>query len=92
MNTPTPRTDAAEFLDRSDYHDPSAFDWFVRAEHARKLERELAAEREKVRTLRLACQRIVAQWDADHDANPIGAGGQMYSLASKALAATEDAP
>ena len=45
-----------------------------------------------MQALRLACERIVAQWDADHDANPIGAGGQMYSLASKALAETEDAP
>ena len=50
---------------------------------------QLAAEREKVRALRLACERIVNQWDADHDANPIGAGGRMYSLASKVLAATE---
>jgi hypothetical protein len=51
---------------------------------------QLAAERKKVRVLRLACERIVAQWDADHDANPIGAGGRMYSLASKVLTATED--
>jgi hypothetical protein len=127
MSTPTPRTDAAQFWDRSDYHDPSAFDWFVRAEHARTLERELAesrnaerlarvqlgnerekvkrlveinefvgsaqlkAEREKVLALRLACERIVEQWDKNHDANPIGAGGRMYSRASAALAATEDA-
>jgi hypothetical protein len=126
MSTPTPRTDAAQFWDRSDYHDPSAFDWFVRAEHARTLERELAesrnaerlarvqlgnerekvkrlveinefvgsaqlkAEREKVLALRLACERIVEQWDKNHDANPIGAGGRMYSWASAALAATED--
>jgi hypothetical protein len=52
---------------------------------------QLAAEREKVRALRLACERIVEQWDADHDTNPIGAGGRMYSLASKALGSTEDA-
>ena len=133
MSTPTPRTDAAQFWDRSDYHDPSAFDWFVRAEHARKLERELdesrnaerlarvqlgnerarladlisvnatgaarlahataqlAAEREKVQALRLACERIVAEWDDAHDTNPIGAGGLMYTLASKALGSTEDA-
>jgi hypothetical protein len=66
------------------------------------LESALNAEREKVKALRLACERIVAQWDADHDTNPIGAGGQMYSLASKVLAVyslaskvlaeTEDAP
>jgi hypothetical protein len=52
---------------------------------------QLKAEREKVRALRLACERIVNQWDADHDTNPIGAGGRMYSRASAALAATEDA-
>ena len=87
MSTPTPRTDAViwPYLTFDDTE-------LVPAEHARKLERELAAEREKVQALRLACERIVAQWDADHDANPIGAGGQMYSLASKVLAATEDAP
>jgi hypothetical protein len=52
---------------------------------------ELATEREKVRALRLACERIVSQWDADHDTNPIGAGGRMYTLASKVLGLTEDA-
>jgi hypothetical protein len=51
---------------------------------------QLATEREKVRTLRLACERIVAEWDSAYDANPIGAGGWMYSLASKALGSTED--
>jgi hypothetical protein len=51
MNTPTPRTDAAQFWDRSDYHDPSAFDWFVRAEHARTLERELNAEQSEAHKL-----------------------------------------
>lgn len=56
-----------------------------------QLRNELAAEREKVRALRLACERIVSQWDADHDTNPIGAGGRMYSLASKVLGSTEDA-
>ena len=139
MSTPTPRTDAAQFIQ----HDMTAV---VSADFARTLERELAherersrlllaamnerdngyiesrkrmsafeseltaksqavrnlaevisgqdkelaREREKVRVLRLACERIVAQWDADHDTNPIGAGGQMYSLASKVLAATEE--
>jgi hypothetical protein len=57
-----------------------------------KLDAELHAEREKVRVLRLACERIVWQWDKDHDANPISAGGRMYSWASKVLAATEDKP
>jgi hypothetical protein len=84
MRTPTPRTDAAQFIQ----HDMTAV---VSADFARKLERELAAEREKVRTLRLACERIAEQWDKNHDANPIGAGGRMYTLASAALSATEDA-
>ena len=52
---------------------------------------QLAAEREKVRTLRLACERIVEQWDKNHDAAPFHAGNVMYSRASAALAATEDA-
>jgi hypothetical protein len=106
MNTPTPRTDAAQFIQ----HDMTAV---VSADFARTLERELAellavnatgaarlahaavqlaAEREKVRALRLACERIVAEWDDAHDTNPIGAGGLMYTRASFALAATEDAP
>jgi hypothetical protein len=52
---------------------------------------QLAAEREKVRVLRLACERIVEQWDKNHDAAPFHAGNVMYSRASAALAATEDA-
>ena len=64
---------------------------FVHAVFARTLERELAAEREKVRALRLACERIVEQWDKNHDAAPFHAGNVMYSRASAALAATEDA-
>jgi len=53
---------------------------------------QLAAEREKVQALRLACERIVEQWDKNHDAAPFHAGNVMYSRASAALAATEDAP
>jgi len=84
MSTPTPRTNRAWNTLGDDNAE-------VAWSFARTLERELATEREKVRVLRLSCKRIVAQWDADHDTNPIGAGGRMYSLASKALAATEDA-
>jgi hypothetical protein len=51
---------------------------------------QLKAEREKVLALRLACERIVAQWDKNHDAAPFHAGNVMYSRASAALAATED--
>jgi hypothetical protein len=93
MSTPTPRTDAVVVFpscnDSSDTSHPQGT--HVDADFVRELERELAAEREKVRALRLACERIVAQWDKDHDANPISAGGRMYSWASKVLAATEDA-
>ena len=52
---------------------------------------QLKAEREKVAALRLACERIVEQWDKNHDAAPFHAGNVMYSRASAALAATEDA-
>ena len=84
MSTPTPRTDAAQFIQ----HDMTAV---VSTDFARTLERELAAEREKVRILRLACERIVEQWDKNHDAAPFHAGNVMYSRASAALATTEDA-
>ncbi len=102
----TPRTDAAQFWDRSDYHDPSAFDWFVRAEHARTLERELhesrnaerlarvqlGNEREKVRVLRAELTNIAA-------ANPAHWGDEMdqfvpwaQNRARHTLIATEGAP
>jgi hypothetical protein len=55
------------------------------------LESALNAERDKVGALRLACERIVEQWDKNHDAAPFHAGNVMYSRASAALAATEDA-
>ena len=44
MSGPTPRTYAVRFKDRSDLHDPSAFDYFVRADFACELERELAEQ------------------------------------------------
>ena len=51
---------------------------------------QLATEREKVRTLRLACDQICEEWGINHDANPIGAGQRMSTRAGKALEATED--
>ena len=66
MSTPTPRTDAVQFKDRSDYHDPSAVDWFVRAEHARTLERELAAERGKVKALERENTALKRQIEIDY--------------------------
>jgi hypothetical protein len=96
MSTPRTDAEAGTLIDA---------DEVVPADFARTLERELhesrnaerlarvqlGNEREKAQAIRLACERIVAQWDKDHDANPIGAGGRMYTLASKALTATEDA-
>ena len=52
---------------------------------------QLAAEREKVQALRLACELIVEQWDKNHDSAPFHAGNVMYCWASAALATTEDA-
>ena len=46
-------------------------------------------EREKVRTLREACESIEEQWDKNHSANPFHAGNVMQSHAMRALAATE---
>jgi hypothetical protein len=93
LNTPTPQTDDADWLTGR-----------VTCDFARTLERELhesrnaerlarvqlGNEREKVATLRLACEHIVEQWDKNHDAAPFHAGNVMYSRASAALAATED--
>jgi len=59
---------------------------------AERAEAELAREREKVQALRLACERIVEQWDKNHDAAPFHASSVMYSWASTALATTEDTP
>ena len=53
---------------------------------------QLKVERAKSRALRLACESICEEWGENHDANPIGAGGRMYTAASAALTATEDAP
>ena len=58
---------------------------------AERAEAELTAEREKVRTLRDACDQICDEWGRNHDANPIGAGQRMSTRAGKALEATEDA-
>ena len=86
MSTPTPRTDAAVKLTFAAGRNT------VCPNFARELEREIAAEREKVRTLRDACDQICDEWGINHDANPIGAGQRMSTRAGKALEATEDAP
>jgi len=53
------------------------------------LELELAAEREKVRLLTNACESICDEWGRNHDANPIGAGQKMSTMAGKALEKAE---
>jgi hypothetical protein len=97
MSTPRTDAEAGTLIDA---------DEVVPADFARTLERELhesrnaerlarvqlGNEREKAQAIRLACERIVWQWDKDHDANPISAGVWMYWWASKVLAATEDKP
>lgn len=91
MSTPTPRTDAAW---ASSFNHPifsSAHTARTMRDECAELERELAAEREKVRVLREACERIEEQWDKNHSANPFHAGNVMQSHAMRALAATEDA-
>ena len=92
MSTPTPRTDAVylehRYWDNEDEATEAIEDL---RDLARKLERELATEREKVRVLREACERIEEQWDKNHSANPFHAGNVMQSHAMRAMAATEDA-
>jgi hypothetical protein len=105
MNTPTPRTDEATYpadclgatlvtnRDCSRELERELAELIsVNATGAARLAHaavQLATERKKVRALRLACERIVEQWDKNHDAAPFHAGNVMYSRASAALAATE---
>lgn len=53
--------------------------------------RELITERQKVRVLTAILESICEEWGRNHDANPIGAGQRMETLASKALEDMEDA-
>ena len=78
MNTPTPRTDAnaGSLIDAEEV---------VPADFARTLERELASERQKVRALTAILESICEEWGRNHDANPIGAGQKMSTMAGKVL-------
>ena len=78
MSTPTPRTDAAQFIQ----HDMTVA---VDADFARTLESELATERQKVRALTATLEAICEEWGRNHDANPIGAGQKMATMAGKVL-------
>ena len=91
MSTPTPRTDAAWASSFEPCEYRAAHTARTMRDECVKLERELAAEREKVRVLRSACESIEEQWDKNHSANPFHAGNVMQSHAMRALAATEDA-
>ena len=87
MSAPTPRTDAV--VDGDMKHNKSFLteDLLV---HAYTLERELANERAKVRTLRSACESICEEWGKSHD-TPFYAGNKMDEHATAALVVTEDA-
>ena len=106
MSTPTPRTDAVYLEHRHWANEDEATeaiedfrDLARTLEHelneSRNAERlarvQLGAEREKVRVLRAACESICEEWGKSHDANPIGAGQKMETIASKALEKLEDA-
>ena len=55
-----------------------------------RMKAELATERQKVSALTEILESICEEWGRNHDANPIGAGQKMETLASKALENPED--
>jgi hypothetical protein len=83
MSTPTPRTDEIYFQRGNWANEEELRDL------ARKLERELAAERAKVRTLCAALESVADAWHASHETNPFRAGDVMLGIAEKALGGTE---
>ena len=87
MSTPTPRTDK---MSESLLSKTFLTSYVTMQDLARTLERELAAEREKVRVLRDACESICEEWGRNHDA-PFCAGSNMEKHATAALEKTEDA-
>ena len=91
MSAPTPRTDAVYLEHRYWANEDEATEAIEDLRDlARTLERELAAERQKVRALTAILESICEEWGRNHDANPIGAGQRMETLASKALEKLED--
>lgn len=82
MSTPTPRTNKARQIDNGDTR--------PLLDEMETLERELAAERQKLRTAREALASIEEQWWANNDANMHACGNVMFTLAKNAHAATED--
>ena len=93
MSTPTPRTDAASALTSQHRHDDlfgdPEFGW-VTVGFARTLERELAAERKKVRVLRSALENL----RDEQNGAPLETRRDQWQLAMDgaglALAATEE--
>lgn len=59
------------------------------AAYCRTLERELTTERQKVRALTAILESICEEWGRNHDANPIGAGQRMSTMAGKMLEKVE---
>lgn len=93
----TPRTDStfdsllstlAEYETRKVYFSDVANALYSAKADFRTLERDLTAEREKVRVLREALLVIDAEWTVNHD-SPFAAGNKMRTCAELALAATE---
>ena len=92
MSAPTPRTDAVYLEHRHWANEDEATEAIEDfRDLARTLERELIAERQKVRELTEILESICEEWGRNHDANPIGAGQRMETLASKALEDMEEA-
>ncbi len=80
MNTDTPRTDELEVM-----HDLATGKLeFVSAEFTRQLERELAAEKEKVRELREALKSIAKGYSGDYG-NAQGLSGTDCAEIARAI-------
>ena len=82
---PTPRTQAA--LQRATGSGDALHQVIQESE---TMERELRAERQKLRTAREALASIEEQWWANHETNMFHGGTVMFTLAKNARAATGD--
>ena len=82
MNTPTPRTDEARRIDNGDTH--------PLLDEMEMLERELAAERQKVRVLHSALQNLVDEQNGAPLERRREEWQEAMDEACAALAATEE--
>ena len=89
MSTPTPRTDAAWSSSFEPCEYRAAHTARTMRDECGKLERELATERAKVRTLRSACERLR---DCDWVITLPDRMDAVRDIARAAIAATEDKP